>query len=683
MIISTIIIVSRYYPYNCNVAKGRHGYINLLQLRGVVGLSSQTTKKGIEDLGVKESESESVLSDKRKLDGYTGTIVRIIAIGLAAFLVYIQMFKAMEPIPLRSITMAVTAVLAFFYYPGWEGAKKRISILDIALALMSVAVLVYILVEQKTIIYRAGVVPTKPDILFGIMMIIVVLEMARRTTGPILSGFAVICIIYALWGSGLPGLLSHVGYSYKRVVSFVFGLDGVYGVTLGVVPSYVFVFILFGSFLQECGGTDMIIDLARALTGRARGGPAKMAVVASSLMGTISGSTVSNVVTTGSITIPLMKRVGYNPAFAAAVETAASSGGQILPPVMGASAFIMAELLGISYLDIAKAAVIPAILYYISIYWFIDLEAQKCNLKGLESSEVPNVISVLKTRGHLIIPILALVFIMVVLKMSPIMAALMATLSCIVVSWFKKDTRIGIKGVLNALQQTSEGLMTVTAACSVAGLIIGILGLTGLGVKLGIGLLTYTKGNIFFTLFFTMILAILLGMGQPSISAYIVGAAVAAPSIMELGVEPLVAHLFVFYFASFSNVTPPVAVASYVAAGLAKANPLSVAGLGLKLCIVAFIVPYMFIIAPGLIMQGSFSTIVFSLLSSMMGVYALCAALQGWLVNRLKVWQRIALLAVAGLGLHPGSLTDIVALALFVCIFLINKRENKAVKALN
>jgi len=630
-------------------------------------LDKEKTGEFSEDFGV---------SIRRKLDGLTGKAATFIAIGITIFLIYIQLFEAMEPLPLRAITLAIAAVLAFLYYPGWKRASK-VNILDVILAIMSIAVLIYILIVQKEIIYRSGVVPTKLDLIFGTIMLIVVLEMARRATGPILSGFTVVCIIYAIWGEGLPGLLSHVGYSYQRVISFIFGLDGVYGVTIGVVPSYVMIFILFGSFLQECGGTDMIIDLAKALTGRTIGGPAKMAVIASSLMGTISGSTVANVVTTGSITIPLMKKTGYHPAFAAAVETAASSGGQIMPPVMGAAAFIMAEILGVPYLEIAVVAIIPAALYYVSIYWFIDLEARKNKLRGLAPNEVPQVIVILKTKGHLLIPLFILIFVMVGLQMSPIMAALLATLSCIVVSWFRKETRIGYKGFLNALRQTGEGLITVTAACSVAGLIIGILGLTGLGVKLGIGLLTYTKSSLFLTLFFSMILAILLGMGQPSISAYIVSAAVAAPGIIKLGIDPITAHLFVFYFASFSNVTPPVAVASYVAAGLAKAKPMQVAGIGLKLCITAFIVPYIFVIAPGLLMQGSWINITISTLSSLVGILALGAALQGWLIKRLRIWERVILFAVAGLGLDPGFMTDMAAYILFVFIFVLQMRENK------
>lgn len=642
-------------------------------------MKPEDPKKDLERTDENTYEKDSEELTRRKLGGLYGKLTSFIAIAFTVFIIYDQQAASMNPLPLRALVLAVTSLLAFFYYPGWKKAGKKVNLIDVILSLMSIAVFVYVLLEQNTMIYRAGVTPSKMDIVFGTMLLIVTLEMGRRAVGNILPGFAVITLIYAMWGGGLPGILSHIGYTYNRAASFIFGLDGVYGTTLGVIPTYVVSFTLFGCFLQVCGAADMILDLSMAVTGKFRGGLAKVSILASALMGTISGSTVANVSACGTITIPQMKKSNYSPIFSAGVVTAAASGGQIMPPVMGAAAFIMAEILGISYGTVCIAAALPAILYYISIFWLVDLEAQKTNLKGLAPDEVVSIRYVLKTKGHLLIPIIVLLFILIGLKMSPDMAALLATVTIIPISWIRKETRIDYKKLLTALKQTGDGLIVTTAACAVAGIIIGVLGLTGLGVRLGIGLLSYTNNLLFPTMFFTMILAILLGMGQPSISAYIVSSAVAAPSMIELGVSPLTAHLFCFYFATFSNVTPPVAVASYIAAGIAKANSVQVAFSGLKYSLAAFIVPYLFVISPGLLLEGSIFEITIASVFCIIGIMALGSSVQNWFIYKTSWWERVVLFICSLMLLHPEIISSLISIVLIGAIFIKQMKTKKTV----
>ena len=608
-------------------------------------MNNQEPGKDLKSIDDSKLEKDSDEVTRRKLGGLLGKLTSFIAIAFTVFLILDQQVGILNPLPLRSLVLTITSVLAFLYYPGWKKAGHKINIVDIILVLMSLSVFFYILAEQNNIVYRTGVSPTTLDIVFGTMMLIVTLEMGRRTVGWILPSFAVLTLIYSMWGGGLPGILSHVGYVYDRVASFIFGLDGVYGTTLGVIPTYVASFTLFGCFLQVCGAADMILDLSTAAMGRFRGGLAKVTIVASSLMGTISGSTVANVSACGTITIPQMKKANYDSAYAAGVVTAAASGGQIMPPVMGAAAFIMAEVLGVSYGEICIAAALPAILYYISLIWLVDLEAQKTNQKGLSSDEVPSIRTILITKGHLLIPIAILLYILIVVSMSPVMAALIATASIIPISWLRKETRIDIKKFLIALKQTGEGLIVTAAACSVAGVIIG-------------------------------------GMGQPSISAYIVSSAVAAPSMIQLGINPLTAHLFCFYFASFSNVTPPVAVASYIAAGIAKANSMKVALIGLKFCLAAFIVPYIFVISPGLLFEGTFLDIAVAFVFCTGGIIALGSAIQGWIIKGLSLWERIIMFIASILLLIPEVISSLIAFVIIGLMFLKQIKEKKVASSL-
>jgi len=596
---------------------------------------------------------------KRQLKPRWGMLITVVAVFTSVFHLASSSVIILDPMVLRGATLGLGSLMAFIIFQGSKtSTKNRPSLVDYILCLATISVYLYILVDYENLIYRTGVAPTLLDLVFGAAMLVIVLEITRRTVGWVLTLFAATAIAYILWGWFLPGLLAHPPYSLSRTISYLFGLDSVYGTTLGVVSTYVILFVVFGSFMQANGTATLIVDLANAIAGRSRGGPAKVAVVASAFMGSISGSTIANVVTTGSFTIPMMKKIGYKPHFAAGVETAASSGGQIMPPVMGAGAFIMAELLGIPYSTIVVAAIIPALLYFTSILWQVDLEAQKEGLAGQDRRSLPELKNILTTRGYLLLPLIVLIYALLALKMSAQGAGILAIVSCVIVSWFRKDTRMGLKEILLALEQGGLGSITPIAATAAAGIVVGALSLTGLGVNLGISLLSFTGGNLILTLVFTALFAIILGCGQPSIAAYIIAAAVAVPSVVKLGVPALTAHLFVFYFASFSNVTPPVAVASYVAAGIAKAKPLATAKAGFILSISAFLVPFLFIFRPAILL-GSDGNVLIAVLSCLLGLLALGSAAEGWLVSRLNWIERGALLAAAFLSLTPGWAGDV------------------------
>ncbi|KKM09918.1 hypothetical protein SY88_16625 [Clostridiales bacterium PH28_bin88] len=614
---------------------------------------------------------------ERKLGGLALQAIRVIAIITAVFHLATASVIIVDPLVLRGATLLLGSTMAFLLYKGAAYRHERPVFYDYLLIIGTIGVFIYLLTQYKSIIYRTGVMPSTADVFWGTVMLMVLFEMTRRTVGLVLTLFGAAGVLYALFGAGLPGMLSHSGFSFSRTVSFLFSVEAVYGLTLGVVSTYVIVFVLFGAFMEISGGAKLIVDLAVSLAGRTRGGPAKIAVIASSLMGTISGSTIANVVTTGSFTIPLMKSIGYKPSFAGAVETAASSGGQIMPPIMGVAAFLMVEFLGIPYSQIVLVAIIPALLYYAAIYWQVHLEAIKLDLKGLPEEEVPNFIDVIKARGYLLIPLFVLLFALIVMEYSAIMAGIWGIIACLVVSWFKQETRMGGKKILLALEKGGRGIIIATAATATAGVVIGALSLTGLQVKLGIQLLTYTNGELLPTLIMTAIFVLVLSCGQPSVSAYIIGVAIAAPSLIKLGIPPLTVHMFVFYFSVFSNVTPPVAVASYVAAAIARAKPFETSIIGLQLSIAAFILPFLLVYRPSLMLSGGVLGVVHSLISAGIGVLSLGAAAEGWLVSKLSWLERMLLVVGAFGSLLPGWIGDLGGAVIFFGIIAYGISVNK------
>ena len=638
----------------------------------------------IVDVNVKELEKEG----NNRLETVGKPLVTIFAaIGVAwtVFQIYTGFFGLLPAVLQRATTMGFALILSFLGFSAdrkngkKNGKKNGIPFYDWVLAALSVAVVVYLFVNYKTLVKRGGS-PTTTDVVMGCIAILLIIEAARRTVGLPLVFVALCFLAYAFLGPYLPGMLGHRGYGLDRVASQMYiTLEGILGTPMSVATTFVFAFIVFGSFLEATGGAKQFIDLAFSLTGRYMGGPAKTAVVASGLLGTISGSSLANVVTTGTFTIPLMKKTGYKASFAGGVEASASSAGQIMPPVMGAAAFIMAETTGIPYLRICGAAAIPAVLYYLAVFLSVDLEARRTGLKGLPEEEIPKFLPTLMKSAPLLIPLITIVVLMV-MGFSPLRAALVSTLVMFIGSFFAKHTRLSLNGFFDALKKSAYNAISVTVACAICGIITGVITLTGLGLKLSDLILAASGGLLIPTLFLTMIASIILGMGLPTTAKYIVLAAIAAPAMTRLGVPQVGAHLFILYFGVIAELTPPVALTSYAGAAVAKAPGVETAMQGLKISIAAFFIPFMFVLYPSLLFESVTATgLISGLISSFLGVICLASASIGYLAGELKFWQRIILLIGVFMLVHTAFWTDIAGIIIIVVIVLTQRLGKSAV----
>ena len=477
-----------------------------------------------------------------------------------------------------------------------------------------------------------------------------------------------IFIVYGLAGSYFPGILVGRDYSYKRVISFIFSLNGIYGVPLNSSAVYVFLFILFGSFLQATGASRFFIDLALGLSGRYRGGPAKVAIVASSFFGTMAGSSTANVVVTGTFTIPLMIRTGVPRVNAGATEAVASTGGQIMPPIMGAGAFLMAEILGIPYGEIIISAMFPAFLYYVAVFILTDLDSAKRGLVGLPRSEIPGLLGTLSRGGHLLLPLVVLVVSLIVFDLSPYRAAMWALASNVAVSFVRRASWLDWRKVLDAMVRTAGSVLEIATTTAAAGVIVGVLLMTGMGGRFASIVVDVSKGDLDIALVLTMGVSIILGMGMPSVAAYAVAASVAAPGIILMGVPPLAAHMFVFYFASISAITPPVALASFAAASLSEASLWRVSGRAMVLGMAGYLVPFVFVKEPALLLIGDFAPldVISAVFFTTLGFFAVAAAVTRWLLEPLARWQQVVYLAAGVALIQPGLWTDLVGVGLML-----------------
>ena len=562
---------------------------------------------------------------------------------MAAFHIWFLGYSSMEPWALYYSHICFGVVLAYFLYPFSRRSNKRMPTLgDWACMLLAASACIYFILELDTIIYRVGVAPTSLDLFFSTVIVVLILEMTRRTNGWILPSIAIFFLAYALLGKYLPySLGGHRGYSFARVFSYI------------------------------TGAGQFFIDIAMAVAGGKRGGPAKVAVIGSALFGTISGNSAANVVASGTFTIPMMIKVGYSPRFASAVEAVASTGGQMTPPILGAAAFIIAELTGTPYLDVALATVIPAILYFVSNFYMIDLEAYKEGLHGYAKDELPDARKVLLERGHLVIPIFVLIFVLIGLNASVIKAAIWAIYSTILCTFLRKSTRLTPEQFVAGFADGAKQAVGLIAACATAGIIIGVLNLTGTGLKFASGIIALSGGILPIALILTMGSSLILGMGLPTAAAYLICAAVIVPALTGLGVPALTGHLFIFYFACLSAITPPVALAAFTAASLGKTKPMGVALTAVRLGIVAFIVPFMFVYAPSLLWQGSLPEILGTLATSLCGVFFLGSALQGAFRDRVLNMGQRGLFLLGSLALiQPGLVTDLIGVGLVACALL-------------
>ncbi|MGV2940867.1 TRAP transporter permease [Mesobacillus sp. LC4] len=607
----------------------------------------------------------------RKLAGKMGWIVFFGLLAFSLFQLYTSIFGVLTAQLQRSIHLGFALALIFLLFPARKKnlKVKKVAWYDLLLAVIAVAVGAYWPMMIDDLVNRVGRL-TPMDFYIGIAAILLVLEATRRTVGLPITIIAALFMAYALYGPYMPGFLAHRGLDLESLVqTMFFTTEGILGTPLGVSSTFIFLFLLFGAFLVKTGVGQYFNDLAVAVAGKSTGGPAKVAIFSSALQGTISGSSVANVVTSGSFTIPMMKKLGYRKEFAGAVEAAASTGGQLMPPIMGAAAFLMVEFIGggITYWEIAKAATIPALLYFTGIWIMTHFEAKRIGLRGLSDEEMPDRKEVLK-KIYLLLPILIVILLMVS-GMSIMRAALWSILSTIIVSAFSKETRIGFKDAIDALVDGARTALGVAAATAAAGIIVGVVTKTGLGLKLANGLLDLSGGYLIPTLMFTMLAAIVLGMGSPTTANYVITSTIAAPAIILLGIPDLSAHLFVFYFGIIADITPPVALAAFAAAGVSGGEPLRTGVNSAKLAIAAFIIPYMFVLSPELLMiDTTWTYLIWVVFTAISGMLAIGAGIIGYWLRKLFWWERVLGLVAGIMLIYPEGMTDMIGLGLFILL---------------
>ncbi|PMR77654.1 TRAP transporter permease [Billgrantia endophytica] len=586
-------------------------------------------------------------------------LIAITALAILGFHFYALIIQPLDPLIFRVWHITGLVVFGSLVSLTMDSPWLRYTAPALALAVLSGAI--YMTMDMQGIAMRAGVLPSDTDVIIAVLMVGAVLEVTRRTTGNAIFILAVLAILYGLYGNYLPNFVGHRGYSFERLVTYLYTTNGLLNIPLGSSATYIYLFVLFGSLMMASGAGEYLIKLAIAMSGRARGGPAKVAITASGFFGMINGTSAGNVVATGSMTIPMMKRAGYTPTVAASVEATSSSGGQILPPVMGAAAFLMVDMTGMSYTSIIMAATIPAVLYFLSVFMMSHYEAVNRGIGGVSNEEQRLDKKSLLTGLYFLLPPLVLIFSLLVLNVSIILSGLYAVAATLLVSWIRKVTRIGPKVATKASIDAASSILPIAATCATAGIIMGVLNLTGMGLKLAMVIITITGGSLFLTLLLAMVVTIVLGMGLPTVAAYAITGAVVAPALTRLGVEPMAAHLFVLYFASMSAITPPVSLASFAAAAVARAPVWPVAMTALKLGTAGFIVPYLFVYRPEILMAGSFGSIVFETVIAVIAIISLAAALQ---LRTDTWWPRVAWFAGAILLLTPDLLLTAVGLAI-------------------
>ncbi|MBS7811592.1 TRAP transporter permease [Roseococcus pinisoli] len=630
---------------------------------------------------------------RRELPGIAGFVWRAAAVAFVAFHLWFLLVQPVDPTITRAIHVFFGAALGFALFAPRASAtaERSIPIYDWVLILASLAIPFHYILDADGIEMRSFMGPNSTDLWVAGIGMLLVLEFARRTAGLVMPMIAIIFITYCFVGPWLPGILFHRGVSFDQALVELFGNNGVLGTIVQVSASFIIMFVVFATFLQTSKAGDYFNDVALAAVGRLRGGPAKVTVLSGIMFGAVSGSAVANVVASGAFTIPMMRRVGYDRPTAAAIEATSSTGGQITPPVMGAGAFIMAEVLGIPYMDIALAGLIPALLFYVANYIHCDLNARKLGIRGLPRNELPRWTNLLR-RVYMAAPLVLLIY-MLVQGFSPFRAAAWGIAATLVIMAFTALThRLTIQreglvtAVLGSVKETAEAIyetlhgsmrevMQLIAVCAAAGVVAGVIGVTGVGGRFANMLLEVAGTSSFLAMIFAMVVAIVLGMGVPTTAAYAIAGAVVAPGLIRIGVEPLVAHMFIFYYAILSAITPPVALASFAAASMARADMWRTSVIALKLGLATFIVPFMFWLSPALLAQGELSTILIAFVTAACGVYLLACATEGWMQTGPLTLPLRLLSAGAGLMMMvPEHYTDLIGLAIGVLLLLRQRR---------
>ena len=641
--------------------------------------NSELTEKNAE----LEQEMSLLKEDKTSFleKGFIEKLVYIVALSMAVYHIYTTIAGVPSSMIHRPIHFGFGLVLMFLAYDrkGKRVTKKKLHPLEWAGIALAIGMVIFYLVNRRYLMtYMWYMTPVTPKaIVITVVVLVLSIVAGRRMVGTIFVCISICFIAYAWLGPYLPGLLQHRGIALNKFCDTMALIsEGVFGGAMGTSATYIFNFILFGAFLKASKVGNFFIDIAMALAGQSRGGPAKVAIISSGAVGTISGSVVANVLTTGSFTIPLMKKLGYKSEFAGAVEATASTGGMIMPPVMGSTAFLVAELAGVPYATLCKCAILPAVLYYLALLFMIDLEAAKHGLKGISKENLPNAWKVFKSGWFKLLPLALLIF-MIMQGYSPLKCGLYAIVVTIVVSWFDKENRMGIKEILNALVDGSINSVQVVAACACAGIVVGIVSQTGLGFRMSSALISIAGGSLLLSLFFCMIIGLILGMGLTVTPSYVILAALIAPVLTGLGLRPEQAHLFCFYYACLCGITPPVAIGAFAAAGIADADPMKTGFTSVRLAGSLYIIPFMFAYAPQLILIGTIGEIIQCIISAVIGIYAFSIAVEGYLFKPVPILLRIIVGAAALCAIYPGTLTDIIGIGIFAIFMLFSLQQRK------
>jgi TRAP transporter 4TM/12TM fusion protein len=645
---------------------------------------------------------------ERRLSGIPYTITFLLAIAFSSFQLYTAFFGVLTSTLQRSIHLTFAITLCFLFYPFSKKSKRKtIPSFDFILAVVAGASVIYVTLFYEDLVKRIGD-PTSLDLAMGVATILLVLEASRRAVGWPLVIITGLFVIYGLFGPYFPGILAHRGYSFRRIVDHLYlTSEGIFGIPLWVSSTFVYAFVLFGAIFERTGAGDFLMKLAMSLVGHTRGGPAKVSVVASAFMGTFSGSGIANTATIGTLTIPLMKKVGFKPALAGGIDTAAGGNGQIMPPVMGAAAFVMAEFLGIPYLDVCIAAALPAVIDQLALLGAVHLLATKYGFKGVPRAQLPKFFPTLVSGLHFLVPIFVLLYALVIQRLTPLTSAAMAIAVATIIfltrglltstgiirvetdagapaaakSW--KPVQESVRKMIDAMFNAGRSMSAIGVTCACAGMVVGMVSLTGAGLNMTNILVELSLGNVYFAMVLTMIACLLLGMGVPTTPNYVIMATIMAPALIAMKPDtPLIAaHLFVFYFGILADGTPPVCLAAYAAAGIADADPFKTGIEAFKLDMRTFLLPYMFITAPQMLLIGLDPGIMGVLeaswifITSSFGMYALAAGMQGFLVVDDTWYERIILLAVAFCLVKPGLYSDMLGLAGFALIYYLQKRR--------
>lgn len=621
-------------------------------------------------LGIPDSKSiRQLLREK----GWLAIVISIVAVLLALFHIYTSYAGALEALRHRSIHLAAILIIVFLVSSQKRKGKSYL-VLNIALSVLAAIVGGYVFIESVDIPLRLGN-PNQWDLVLGTIIILLTLEAARRVVGLAISVIAAFLLFYDHFGLLFPGFLQHAPYSFREIINTQFlDLVGLWGIPLGTMSTFIIIFLIFAGLFFKSGAIDVFMDLANKIFGRTAGGPAKVAIVGSTFIGSISGSAAANTLITGSVSIPTMKRLGYKPEFAGAVEASCSSGGQFMPPIMGASAFIIAAFLGIPYITVCKNALFPALLWFFSFFMILHFVAKRLKLATLSKGEVREIewSSILK-RVYLFTPLVVLI-ILLVLGYTPMLAGFWSIVALIGLSFFRRETRLTVATFLGGLEDGIRSALPVTMACAAAGLVVGTVMQSGLGYTLSSSLVNLSGGNIAVLLPLVLVASIILGMGMTTVGAYIIVAVLVAPAMIKLGVVPIAGHFFCFYFAIVSAITPPVAVAAYAAAGLTGTSPWTTAVTAIKLAIPALCIPFVFVFQPGLLLIGDVSSILATLATTTLGVVCLCSVVAGHFLRELNIFERIILALITMMFFVPYWWLNLIALGLLGASLLVQRK---------